>query len=132
MTLTFRLIWFRYPPGYSVQNLQFDFFNYAGLHRPVRLYTTPQNYLEDITVTTDIWPSFAFVKFQTVVGSVKGTSKGNFLLTYTLFDRESVIVASVNGSGLLSGKLKVAKPRLWWPIDMSEQPGYLYTLEVSC
>ena len=31
-----------------------DFFNYAGLHRHVRLYSTPPIYIDDITVTTDI------------------------------------------------------------------------------
>ena len=28
----------------------FDFFNYAGIHRPVTLYTTPLSYVEDITL----------------------------------------------------------------------------------
>ena len=28
----------------------FDFFNYAGIHRPVWLYTTPKDYIEDVTV----------------------------------------------------------------------------------
>lgn len=44
----------RYPQGYFVQNTNFDFFNYAGLHRPVLLYTTPTTYIDDITVTTDV------------------------------------------------------------------------------
>ena len=29
----------RYPPGYYEQQYNFDFFNYAGIHRPVILYT---------------------------------------------------------------------------------------------
>jgi hypothetical protein len=45
---------FRYPPGYVLFHYDFDFFNYAGIHRPVYLYTTPQIYIDDITVTTDI------------------------------------------------------------------------------
>lgn len=44
----------RYPKGYFVQNIKFDFFNYAGLHRTVLLYTTPTTYIDDITVTTDM------------------------------------------------------------------------------
>ena len=40
----------KYPPGYFVQNLQFDFFNYAGIHRSVKLYSTPMIYVDDITV----------------------------------------------------------------------------------
>jgi len=46
-----------YPPGYFVQNYQFDFFNYAGLHRHVLIYTTPLNYIDDITVHTDTFDS---------------------------------------------------------------------------
>lgn len=42
-----------YPAGYIVQNYQFDFFNYAGVHRSVLVYTTPQrHYIDDITVNT--------------------------------------------------------------------------------
>jgi beta-glucuronidase len=37
-----------------VQNLQFDFFNYAGLHRHVLLYATPVKYIDDITVVTGV------------------------------------------------------------------------------
>ena len=44
-----------YPSGYFVQNLQMDFFNYAGIHRPVKLYTMPSSlHLDDITTTTKI------------------------------------------------------------------------------
>lgn len=28
----------------------FDFFNYAGIHRPVKIYTTPQSYIKDIVL----------------------------------------------------------------------------------
>ena len=48
------MFFFRYPDGYFVQNVQFDFFNYAGIHRHVTLYTTPLVYIEDITIVTDI------------------------------------------------------------------------------
>lgn len=43
----------RYPEGFFVQNIYFDFFNYAGIHRSVLLYTTPKAYVDDITVVTD-------------------------------------------------------------------------------
>ena len=48
------MFFYRYPDGYFVQNVQFDFFNYAGIHRHVTLYTTPLVYIEDITIVTDI------------------------------------------------------------------------------
>ena len=41
-----------YPAGYFVQTYQFDFFNYAGIHRSVQLYTTPLQYIDDITIST--------------------------------------------------------------------------------
>ena len=40
--------------GYVSQTYQFDFFNYAGIHRPVILYTTPQAFVDDITLKTDV------------------------------------------------------------------------------
>jgi len=36
------------------QYYKFDFFNYAGIHRHVVLYTTPSVYIDDISVNTDI------------------------------------------------------------------------------
>ena len=38
----------------TIQSYTFDFFNYAGIHRPVLLYTTPSVYIDDISVNTDI------------------------------------------------------------------------------
>lgn len=44
-----------YPKGFFTQNLQMDFFNYAGLHREVKLYTTPLSvHIDDITITTSL------------------------------------------------------------------------------
>lgn len=40
-----------------MQNINFDFFNYAGLHRSVLLYTTPRAYIDDVTVVTDFMDS---------------------------------------------------------------------------
>jgi len=48
------IVFYRYPKGYFVQNLQMDFFNYAGIHRQVKLYTTPKTYIEDIYIVTNI------------------------------------------------------------------------------
>ena len=42
-----------YPHIFTLK-YTFDFFNYAGIHRPVLLYTLPkQIHLEDIEVVTD-------------------------------------------------------------------------------
>ncbi|XP_059207998.1 beta-glucuronidase [Centropristis striata] len=111
-----------YPPGYFVQSIYFDFFNYAGLHRSVLLYTTPKAYVDDITVVTDFLDSTGIVNYKI---SVKGAATAN--LKVTLIDKDGSCVAS-NSSP--SGVLKVADVKLWWPYLMHENPAYLYSLEV--
>lgn len=39
-------------PSY-MQTYSFDFFNYAGIHRPVVLYTTPRIYISDVSIDTN-------------------------------------------------------------------------------
>ncbi|KAM4046253.1 beta-glucuronidase [Anomaloglossus baeobatrachus] len=113
----------RYPKGYFVQNTEFDFFNYAGIHRPVVLYTTPSVYIDDITIITDIWESTGFVRYEvSVVGS------DYYSVAVTLRCKLDQVVATAQGA---IGQLKVANANLWWPYLMDENPGYLYSLEVK-
>ncbi|MGO1666617.1 sugar-binding domain-containing protein [Flaviflexus sp.] len=69
-----RLRWHTIPPGYvedttygPVQRQVHDFFSYAGIHRRVWLYSTPVNYLDDITVVTDIEKSEADAEVRGLV-----------------------------------------------------------------
>ncbi|MEQ2226023.1 hypothetical protein ILYODFUR_023466 [Ilyodon furcidens] len=112
----------RYPDGFFVQNTNFDFYNYAGIHRPVLLYTTPKAYLDDITVVTDFMDNTGLVRYSV---SVQGTASAT--VKVTLMDTGGHCVASSNEP---SGVLKVADVNLWWPYLMHENPGYLYSLEV--
>jgi beta-glucuronidase len=55
------LSWRSIPPGLVEdtpdgrrQRYFHDFFNYAGLRRPVWLYTTPRASVRDVTVVTDL------------------------------------------------------------------------------
>ena len=118
---------FRYPPGYFVLETTFDFFNYAGIHRPVKLYTTPVVYLSDITIATNQTGEEGVVKFSSTVSS---SSVVNVSMNYELIDKAGSVVASAEGSNLFKGTLVVKNPKLWWPIGMSAQPAYLYTLKV--
>ena len=45
-------LYFSYPSGYIEQKINFDFYNYAGINRDVKLYTTPETYIDDIAVKT--------------------------------------------------------------------------------
>ncbi|XP_034994652.1 beta-glucuronidase [Zootoca vivipara] len=112
-----------YPKGYFVQDTSFDFFNYAGIHRPVLLYTTPLAYIDDITVTTDVMGNVGLVQYLV---SVRGSPR--YSLTLTLRDQDGVTVATGNGS---AGEMKVVNPLLWWPYLMDEHPGYLYYLKIT-
>ncbi|KAM6906951.1 beta-glucuronidase [Xenentodon cancila] len=112
----------RYPEGFFVQNINFDFFNYAGIHRPVLLYTTPKAYVDDITVVTDFLENTGLVKYKV---SVRGAAAAT--VKVTLMDKQGHCVASSNER---SGLLKVVDVKLWWPFLMHENPGYLYSLEV--
>src|SRR5690606_39966038 len=59
------------PPGYVEdqghrrhQKYFHDFFNYAGLHRTVWLYSTPRSFVSDITVVTDVEGATGVVHFE--------------------------------------------------------------------
>nr|XP_020505633.1 beta-glucuronidase [Labrus bergylta] len=112
----------KYPEGFFIQNIYFDFFNYAGIHRAVLLYTTPKAYVDDITVVTDFSDNTGLVKYKV---SVKGAASAS--LKVTLTDKDGHCVAS---SSEPSGVLTVVDVKLWWPYLMHENPAYLYSLEV--
>lgn len=113
----------RYPSGYFVQNTNFDFFNYAGIHRSVLLYTTPAVHIDDITVQTTFSDNIGLVSYNV---SVLGGSKA--AVKVTLSAKDGRCVASSEG---LSGVLKITDVNLWWPYLMHENPGYLYSMEVQ-
>ncbi|TTG47527.1 Beta-glucuronidase [Bagarius yarrelli] len=111
----------RYPAGYFVQNTNFDFFNYAGIHRSVSLYTTPKAYIDDITVTTSFSDSTGVVKYNV---KPEGSTKPSVKVTLT--DKDGRCVATANET---LGVLKVPEVNLWWPYLMHQNPGYLYSME---
>lgn len=98
--------------------VNFDFFNYAGIHRPVKLYTTPKTYIEDITIVTDFNGDKGHVKYDvTVVGEFLGD------VNISIIDEDGNIVATQKG---LSEEVVIEKVQLWEPLA-----SYLYTLKVD-
>lgn len=106
--------------GRRQQKYLHDFYNYAGLHRSVWLYSTPATRVNDVTVTTKLDGSTGVVGYDCVLerGSETITVKAR------LSDAEGGNVASGEGT---SGSLRVDDVRLWEP-----GAAYLYdlTLEV--
>ena len=96
----------------------YDFFPYAGLHRPVLLYSVPAaSYIDDITVITTIDGKDGVVKVTVSAGGYAG--KGKLLLN----DSE----AELNfRAGSAEAILRVPSARFWCPEDP-----YLYLLTVT-
>lgn len=101
----------------AVNEPNFDFFNYAGLHRPVKIYTTPkEHYIEDIVIVPHVDGQNAQVEY-----TVKAS--GNQSIQVDIVDQEGYVVASQNGE---ESTIEIENVHLWQPGD-----GYQYTLAVS-
>ena len=95
------------------QNLpNFDFFNYAGLNRPVLLYTTPKDYIADVSIVPEIDDQTAQVSY-----SVRTVGSG--AVSVSILDAQGKEVAGAEGA---VGIVQIAHPELWWP-----GKAYLYT-----
>ena len=119
------LSWQSIPPGYVEdtpagrrQRYFHDFFNYAGLHRSVWLYTTPASYVEDVTITTDLDGSTGTVRYAVETAGESGAD-----VRVTLRDAGGREVARATGA---SGELTVENAHPWRPAE-----GYLYELTVE-
>jgi beta-glucuronidase len=105
----------------STPKTTYDFYPFAGIHRPVVLYTVPQTYIEDITVVTTVEPE-AVVKV-TVKLNVAVSGKGSVQLK----GGDDVFKASLAfASGVADVTLPVPGARLW-----SDKDPYLYDLTVA-
>ncbi|SQB10032.1 glycoside hydrolase [Enterocloster clostridioformis] len=93
----------------------FDFFNYAGIFRPVYLYTTPRQFIKDITLVPDLEGNVEY--------EIETEGQGD--VEVQVLDREGNVAARSRGS---KGTMTIREPRLWEP-----WPGtpYLYTARVT-
>ncbi|KOC64606.1 Beta-glucuronidase [Habropoda laboriosa] len=110
------------------QTYTFDFFNYAGIHRPVLLHTKPRFYIEDVTVRTGLIGDIGIITY--VVQPAGLQEREIPMCRVSLLDAEDKL-AIREPVYRFSDTLKVPYPNLWWPRGMNSNPGYLYTLEVS-
>ncbi len=70
--------------GHYELTYTFDFFNYAGIHRPVLLTTVPKDVkIEDITVVTDLTPDLTTATVKVDVAYNIG-QRGNDRFTYKM------------------------------------------------
>ncbi|XP_055332688.1 beta-glucuronidase-like isoform X2 [Paramacrobiotus metropolitanus] len=122
-----------YPPGYFYQQLIFDFFNYAGIHRSVKLYTTPLHYISDIFIVTTAKEGLepSLVRFNVCYSESEADNKitrKSATCAVQMLDAHANVVARLSEC---TGELVIAHARLWWPFTMDANVGYLYTLKVE-
>ena len=102
-----------HPPGHRVQDIQFDFFHYAGLNRQVILTSTPQTHIEDVLIDATYEGRTGMVDYKVAAAGAE--------VTVRVLDEQGVEVAAADGA---TGSLKIPDVCLWEP-----GKSYLYTLE---
>ena len=117
--------WQSIPPGHVEETADcprqryfHDFFNYAGIHRTVWLYTTPTRFVRDVTVVTGLDGPTGSVRYEVATG---GDDSGE--IRVILRDAEGGEVARAAG---MSGEFVVDNVQPWRPGE-----GYLYELTVE-
>lgn len=99
----------------------FDFFPFAGLHRPVVLYSLPQVYIEDVTVVTDIKGMDGVVQVKVKLSEAVA-SEGWVELT----GREDRLEAKLSfRDGEAVAKFGVSSAHFW-----SDRDPFLYDLSI--
>jgi len=99
----------------------FDFFPFAGLHRPVVLYSVPQTHIQDVTVVTGIENADGWVRVKAQISS--SSQEGSLTLT----GGSQTIETSIQfENSRAEATLKVPTARFW-----SDQNPFLYDLTIQ-
>ena len=94
----------------------FDFFNYAGITRPVKIYTTPKRYIKDVKIVPIVDGKNANINY--VVDTV-----GVGEVTIIIYDENQKEVGRASGE---NGNIVIEEVILWKPLD-----AYLYTAKIK-
>ncbi|EDV98514.1 beta-glucuronidase [Drosophila grimshawi] len=113
-----------------VQTYTFDFFNYAGIHRSVHLYTTPQTHISDVELRTLISINkIGRIDYRLWFGNEGSLARNSNYVLVQLRDETGTVVAHQINRELRNGTLLVTNVKPWWPYLMDPVPGYMYSLE---
>lgn len=105
----------------KINTPNFDFFNYAGLHRPVKIYSTPKQYIKDIVIVPEVIDETeAAVHYEVELGNA-----------YSDIDNVKVTILDASERACvehstLSGTMTLNDVHLWQPLN-----AYLYQLKVE-
>lgn len=100
----------------------FDFFNYCGITRPIRIYTTPKSYIEDISLVSQVDGANADISYRIQTEADNSTAEG-LECKIEVFDEKCHKVAESSGE---TGVLHIDNVRLWQPLN-----AYLYQIKVK-
>ncbi|TWS95363.1 beta-glucuronidase [Streptococcus sp. sy018] len=95
----------------------FDFYNYAGIHRNVHLIKRPKNHIKDIVITSQLSDDLSEAKIDVTVKSVEVVDR----ISVSIFDEQNRLVGKSE-----NGCIVLQHPRLWEVLD-----AYLYTARVE-
>ena len=142
-----------YPNGFKFQETYFDFYNYSGIHRPVKLYTTPKKYIKDILIETEVkglstncenrtcvniddynelYKRAELPVAQSAIVKVWVTSS-DIVNMIKIIDEKGNVVAQkapeqwIDEKEMCYTELEIKGPKLWNP-----GAAYLYNLRVEC
>lgn len=109
-------------PVASYPKTTYDFFPFAGIHRPVVLYTVPYIFIDDITVVTDIDGADGIVKVTARLNE-KISSPG----VIQIKSHHELVTVNVDfQDGFTTAVLRIPNAQCW-----SNKNPYLYDLTVS-
>lgn len=117
---------------------QFDFFNYSGLIRPVLLYTTPQQYIADVTMVSSVkqtkenhFDAILSWKMELSGSEESGDRQEDATqnsVRIEICDQEHKKIAETTAvvtNGHAEGTIKISNVNLW-------QPGNAYLYQIKC
>ncbi|KHJ40650.1 glycosyl hydrolase family 2, sugar binding domain protein [Trichuris suis] len=110
-----------------VQVLNFDFFNYAGIHRSVVLYSVPIDYVKDVIVTAECDKDGKGFLNYSVLANANRLRNYKVNVAVELRTMDDVLIFRQNG--LQNSKI-IPEVKIWWPYGMSDKPAYLYKFTI--
>ena len=109
------------PNGKKVAKPYFDFYNYSGLQRPVKLIALPKEHITDFTVNHFLDGTDAEVAYT--VETTHTSSDAPTTLKVTVFDEDGQLVADSVGT---DGRIRIENAHLWQPLN-----AYLYKFVIQ-
>lgn len=100
---------------------RFDFFNYCGITRPVKLYTTPREYIQDVALVPEVLEKDGMT-CGLIHYKVALSAPGN-PVSVSVFNPNGQLVGQCKGP---EGTLTIENAHLWMPGD-----GYLYDVRIE-